>query len=107
MFSFFGPKGVSVTEAYEKLGTDNHCLLDVRTKDEVRAQSIPGALNIPLDRLEGQATKLASYTSIYVICRSGGRSARATAFLRTTGFPQAENVTGGLIAWEAARLPTK
>lgn len=108
MFGFsIGPKNVTVTEAYEMLGTDGHCLLDVRTKDEVRAQSVPGALNIPLDRLEGQAAKLEGYTSIHVMCRSGGRSAVATNLLNGLGMAHAMNVSGGILAWDAAGLPTK
>ena len=107
MFSFFGPKSITVTEAYEKLGADGHCLLDVRTRDEVRAQSVPGALNIPLDRLDAHTDELARYASIHVMCRSGGRSARATALLHSAGLSYAENVSGGILAWEAAGLPTK
>ncbi len=107
MFSFFGPKSVSVTDAYERLGTDGHCLLDVRTSGEVHAQSIPGARNIPLDRLAGQVAQLSAYTSIHVLCRSGGRSAQATALLHSLGLKHAENVSGGILAWEAAGLPTK
>lgn len=102
----FGPKSVSVTEAYDKLGTEGHCLLDVRTRDEVRTMSVPGAVSIPLDRLAADAPQLASYASIHVLCRSGGRSAMATQLLHELGMTQAENITGGILAWEAAGLPT-
>lgn len=108
MFGFsFGPKSVSVTEAYEALGTPGHCLLDVRTPAEVREQSIPGALTIPLDRLQAEAGKLKEYSSIHVICRSGGRSSMAVNMLHGLGLSQAENVNGGIMAWSAAGLPTK
>ncbi|MGE3182062.1 MAG: rhodanese-like domain-containing protein, partial [Phycisphaerae bacterium] len=36
-----------------------------------------------------------------VSCRSGARSARATAFLQRNGF-DATNVAGGFLAWEKA-----
>ena len=108
MFGFsFGPKSVSVTDAYEKLGTDGHCLLDVRTRSEVREVGVPGALNIPLDRLEAEAHRLSAYTSIHVMCRSGGRSSMATNLLHGLGMTHAENVSGGILAWQAANLPTK
>ncbi len=103
----FGPKSVSVTEAHTMLGTDGHCLLDVRTRDEVREVSVRGALNIPLDRLEAEAHRLSVYTSIHVMCHSGGRSAMATSLLHNLGMSHAENVSGGVLAWQAARLPTK
>lgn len=107
MFGFsFGPKSISVTEAHEQLGKDGHCLLDVRTKEEVREVAVPGALNIPLDRLAADASRLSGYTTIHVMCRSGGRSAMATSRLHSLGITQAANVTGGILAWQAAGLPT-
>ena len=98
-------QSISVTEAYERLGTEDHALLDVRTHEEVRTEGIPGALNIPLDRLETEAARLKQYGSIHVICRSGGRSSVATNLLHDLGLKQATNVTGGIIAWRKAGLP--
>ena len=40
---------------------------------------------------------------VQVICKVGGRSARATAFLRDQGV-DAVNVIGGMLAWAAAGL---
>lgn len=102
----FGPKNVSVTDAHEKLGTEGHCLLDVRTAEEVRESHVPGVLTIPLDQLEGRVAELAPYTSIHVMCRSGGRSAMAAQLLHDLGIKNVENVTGGIIAWKEAHLPT-
>ena len=108
MFGFsFGPKSVSVTEAHEQLGKEGCCLLDVRTKEEVRDIAVPGAINVPLDRLTSEASRLADYTTIYVMCRSGGRSAVATNLLHSLDMTQAVNVTGGILAWQDAGLPTK
>ncbi len=108
MFGFsLGPKNITVTEAYERLGSDGHVLLDVRTKEEVRSAGIPGALNIPLDHLEAQAPRLGEYASIHVICRSGGRSAVAASLLHGLGLTHATNVSGGIIAWQRAGLPTE
>ncbi len=106
MFGFsLGPQSIPVTEAYERLGAEGHVLLDVRTREEVRAEGIAGALNIPLDRLETEAPRLTQYGSIHVICRSGGRSSMATDLLHGLGLKQATNVTGGIIAWQKAGLP--
>ncbi len=102
----FGPENVSVHEAHEHLGKDGHCLLDVRTVEEVSEARVPGSLNIPLDRLEAESHLLSSYTSIHVMCRSGGRSAMATSALHGVGMTQAKNVSGGIMAWIAAKLPT-
>ncbi len=107
MFGFsLGPKNISVTEAHGRLGTEGHVLLDVRTKDEVREVGVPGAVNIPLDRLEAQAARLTEYSSIHVLCRSGGRSAAAANLLHGLGMTHVMNVSGGILAWRQAGLPT-
>ncbi len=103
----FGPKEVTVHEAHEALGNDRHCLVDVRTHDEVAAGAVPGSLHIPLDRLEAHVDKLKNFDSIHVMCRSGGRSAMATSALHGIGMTHAKNVKGGIMAWEAAKLPVK
>jgi rhodanese-related sulfurtransferase len=43
---------------------------------------------------------------VVVACRSGNRSARATALLVRSGF-EAVNLTGGMRAWAAAGLPVE
>ena len=95
----------TVTEAYALLGTDGYCLVDVRSPEEVRAKGVSGARNIPLENLATEARSLAGYTTIHVLCRSGGRSAMGTNLLHELGLTQAQNVSGGILAWEAAGLP--
>ena len=103
----FGPKNVTVTDAHAKLGSDGHVLLDVRTHEEVRELHVPGSLHIPLDRLESEVAVLEIYSSIHVMCRSGGRSLMAANLLHNLGMTHAENVAGGITAWQAEKLPTK
>ena len=40
------------------------------------------------------------------MCRTGGRSQNATQFLQAQGFENVTNVSGGIVAWHAAGLPT-
>ena len=42
---------------------------------------------------------------LYVICRSGGRSAQACKAFANAGFENVVNVDGGTLAWIAAGLP--
>jgi len=42
--------------------------------------------------------------TVYVLCHSGGRSAKVTAYLEQQGY-DAVNVSGGITAWQAAGLP--
>ena len=39
-----------------------------------------------------------------LVCRSGGRSARAATLLASMGFRHPMNMVGGMIAWNDARL---
>ncbi|GAB6900122.1 rhodanese-like domain-containing protein [Kineosporia succinea] len=74
-------------------------ILDVREIDEWEAGHIAGALHIPLAELPARTGDLPE-GDLYVICRSGGRSARAVGWLEQNGF-DAVNVSGGMGAWQA------
>jgi len=79
-------------------------ILDVREPDEWEAGHIEGALHIPLADLPGRLDELPDAEPVYVICRVGGRSARAVAWLSHHGY-EAVNVDGGMGAWVAAGRP--
>lgn len=74
-------------------------LIDVREVDEVEAGHIPGIIHIPLGLLEFRLHELNRGESYIMVCRSGGRSARATQLLESHGF-NVTNMTGGMLAWE-------
>lgn len=79
-------------------------LLDVREHDEWRAGHAPDAVHIPLSELDKRAREVPNDRDIYVICRSGARSAQAVAAFNRAGWTTA-NVEGGMHAWEAAGRP--
>jgi rhodanese-related sulfurtransferase len=79
-------------------------LLDVREQDEWDAGHAPEALHIPMGELSERLDDLPADNLVYVICRSGGRSARVTAFLNANGW-DARNVDGGMQSWESAGRP--
>jgi rhodanese-related sulfurtransferase len=79
-------------------------LLDVREDDEWRAGHAPDAVHIPLSELNARAQEVPNDRDIYVICRSGARSAQAVAAFNNAGWTAA-NVDGGMHAWEAAGRP--
>jgi rhodanese-related sulfurtransferase len=80
---------------------DGTLLLDVREQDEWDAGHAPQALHIPMSELAGRLEELPADQDVYVICRSGGRSARVTAYLNGNGW-DATNVDGGMQSWESA-----
>jgi rhodanese-related sulfurtransferase len=79
-------------------------LLDVREDDEWAAGHAPDATHIPLGQLGARTGELPSDDEIYVICRSGARSGRATQALNGAGW-RAVNVAGGMQDWAAAGRP--
>lgn len=79
-------------------------LLDVREDDEWAAGHAPGAVHIPLGDLPARLGEVPQDDDVYVICRSGGRSARAQAWLAQNGV-DVVNVEGGMGAWREAGRP--
>ena len=70
-------------------------LLDVRTPEEYRDGHLPGAKNLPLDRLDTIAEP--SGSPLFVYCRSGARSAQARARLARAGYSVTD--LGGLLGY--------
>jgi len=85
-------------------GREHSVLLDVRGADEWEAGHAPGAKWVPLRDLESARFQIPINRRIVCVCRSGARSARATAQLVQWGF-DAVNLAGGMQAWAAAGYP--
>ncbi|HET9257627.1 MAG TPA: rhodanese-like domain-containing protein [Pseudonocardiaceae bacterium] len=82
-------------------------LLDVRENDEWAAGHAPGAMHIPMGQITqrmGELSSLLPDRPVRVVCRSGGRSSRVTAYLQQAGW-EVLNVEGGMRAWAAAGRP--
>lgn len=73
-------------------------LLDVREPDEHEEANIPGSTLIPLGSLQRRLAEVPKDRQVVVYCAVGGRSARATHFLRGHGV-EAVNLHGGIRAW--------
>jgi len=76
----------------------NFVLLDVREPNEYEICNLGGKL-IPLKTLPGRLGELDKKSHVVVHCRSGARSAKAVELLRGSGFENAWNVEGGILAW--------
>ena len=76
-------------------------VLDVREPIEWQHGRIDGAVHIPLTQLPDRAGELPVDQQLLVVCKVGGRSSQATAFLREKGF-EAVNLAGGMIDWADA-----
>lgn len=82
-------------------------LVDVREADEFTGElgHVPGARLAPLGTIAAVAPTWPRDRAVLLLCRSGARSARAAAHLAAIGFGEVYNMTGGMLAWNAARLP--
>ena len=79
-------------------------LLDVREPDEWVAGHAPDAIHIRLRELGVRAGELPRDREVYIICRSGNRSAYATQALASAGL-NAVNVADGMTGWAVAGRP--
>jgi rhodanese-related sulfurtransferase len=84
---------------------DEAFMVEVRVLDEWDAGHAPGAVHIPLRDLPSRLGDLPDDSeTLAIVCRSGGRSSRAAAWLTQQGFDVA-NVDGGMRAWHGAGKP--
>ena len=80
-------------------------IVDVRNPREYSSKHIPDSVNIPLNHLEERLAELPRNRSIGVHCAGGYRSSIAASILQQHGIANLIEMTGGLAAWESAKLP--
>ena len=74
-------------------------ILDVRTPEEYREGHIPGARLLPVGELGRRYREVPQDKAVYIICRSGSRSATATVWLLKKGYGNVYNISGGMNRW--------
>lgn len=79
-------------------------LIDVREADEWACGHAPEAVHLPLSELMARVAEVPEEQSVYVICKVGGRSEQAVTYLNQLG-RSTVNVSGGMLAWQAAGKP--
>ncbi len=90
---------ISVQELAEILEANpKAALFDVREQEEFDEVNLKAKL-IPLSELEQRWSEFPKEGPIYIHCRSGKRSRTALEFLKTKGYDNGFNVTGGILAW--------
>jgi len=78
-------------------------VVDVRSPEEFVSGHVPGAVNVPLERVVADAARYAGQ-ELYVICQSGGRSLKAAQALAAAG-AQPVSVAGGTKGWITSGRP--
>ncbi len=95
----------SVLVLSERLAAGEVTLIDVREWPEYAAGRVPGSRLIPLADISPRTDEIDRSSDVFVICRTGRRSAEAANRLRSLGFPSVVNVEGGFEAWKRQKLP--
>ncbi|QHS13489.1 rhodanese-like domain-containing protein [Shewanella sp. Arc9-LZ] len=111
---------VSTQELLTAMLNPDVIIIDVREHDEFTTGHIEGAVNFPRGVLEMKIHEhpLVSHhcewvlalneladKNIYLICRTGGRSALAAASLQDMGFSKPLSVAGGMMQWQQDGFP--
>jgi|TARA_B100001094_G_C18097417_1_gene753741 rhodanese-related sulfurtransferase len=91
---------ISVNDLAKKL-LNGAFLIDVRELDEWITERVPEVPLIPLGEITDRLAEFPKEREVFVICRSGARSATACQFLRSNDV-NAINVAGGTLAWIAS-----
>lgn len=98
---------VDPVETDRRRGAKTTVVVDVREAHELREGMIPGSRHIPLGQLRAHLDELLAAPEVIFVCRSGNRSASATAALGRVGHARAYNMAGGMNAWKRKGLPIK
>jgi rhodanese-related sulfurtransferase len=84
-------------------------LVDVRENEELAelAYEVPNLLHIPLSEFEERFHEIPKDKDVVLVCRSGSRSLRATAFLMHHDYENVVNMQHGMIRWAQKGFPVK
>ncbi|XP_028715911.1 thiosulfate:glutathione sulfurtransferase [Peromyscus leucopus] len=108
-----GVPTVSYSELRSLLASGRAQLIDVRSREEAEAGTIPGALNIPVSELETALTMdPATFQALYsaekpkledknlvFFCQLGKRGSQATALAQGLGYTGARHYAGAYKEW--------
>jgi rhodanese-related sulfurtransferase len=89
--------------------TENPQILDARTPEEFNADHLENAGNVNWlgDSFVQDSEKYDKTKPVFVYCRSGARSKKATAKLEELGFENIYEMEGGFLKWDAEGLSKK
>ncbi len=86
--------GLGPAVDFKELLKSGAVIVDVRSKSEYQGGHIRGSINIPLQSLESNISKLKKDKPVITCCASGMRSASAKGILKSSGFSDVHNGGG-------------
>jgi rhodanese-related sulfurtransferase len=101
-----GPS-LSTLQATQLINSRNAVVIDVRTPQEFATGSLPGARNVPVDKVDEKMRDIKKDKPLIVVCATSSRAGRAAAQLRASGYAEVYVLAGGVAAWREAGLPIR
>ena len=101
-----GP-ALSINEAVQLINNDGGVFLDIRDTADFARGHITDAVHIPAAALAKRGNELEKYRDkpVVVVCKMGQSAGPATKSLRAQGFIRAQKLSGGMMEWDAQKLP--
>lgn len=101
------PIEIDVQSVHSMLSSSDVALIDCREPSEWDTARIDGAVLMPMSQWMQSIDQLAAFEGkrVVVHCHHGGRSLRIVNWLRQNGFPEAQNMTGGIDEWSQVVNP--
>lgn len=81
-------------------------LIDVREAEELEISRFDNYRHVPMSEIPARMHELDREDDLVIVCRSGNRSARVTAYLLSAGFTKVRNLAGGINEWARLIEPT-
>ena len=100
-------RNLTVQEVKAGMDAGRILLVDVREPDELAAESIPGAVEMPLQSFDPHGLPDPGDKLLVFSCRSGNRSVNASLIAQAAGFPYNAHMAGGIRAWKEAGFETR
>jgi len=111
-WSYFGNRILGVKEAdtlqaMNLINRNDALLIDVREQSEFDSGHIINSKLFPAGKLKERVGELEKYRErpIILVCRSGARATPIVSWLGKQGFAQVYLLSGGVVAWQKAKLP--
>lgn len=98
---------VTAEQAQALIGAGRIDIVDVREPFEYAGGHIPGARNIPLNKLKADLKSALPSDNVLFVCARGVRSQTAAEMAETVGLISIHHLEGGTQAWLDAGFPTE
>jgi rhodanese-related sulfurtransferase len=102
-----GSRSVDTATATNLYNREDAVFVDLRSENAFLTSHLPGAVNVPMARIEQQQGRLQRYRGrpLIVYGEPGRGAGKAIKTLRAAGFEPVYELRGGFLGWQDANLP--